>query len=118
MIKALDSKQGKTTLKVTALVDGKTVLSPTEYAVKVDELTGSVYIVTTEKGVTLPTISVLGESFVLNESLLGDYDISLHRLRFSGKGKTIKYIIEQIDDKFFGILGHSTVYKEKKPSVK
>lgn len=118
MIKALDSKQGKTTIGVTALVDGATALEPTKYAVKVQEITGTVYVVSIEEGLLLPTVSTLGESFRLNESILGDYDISLHRIRFSGKGKTIKYIIEQIDDKFFGILGYSTVYKEKKPSVK
>jgi hypothetical protein len=118
MLKAVDSKQGKTTLGVTALVDGMTAFEPTKYEVKVDDLTGSVYVVVTEEGLTLPSVSVLGESFILNESLLGDYDISLHKIRFSAKGKTIKYIIEQTDDKFFGLLGHSTVYKEKKPSVK
>lgn len=118
MIKALDSRQGKTTIGVTALVDGATALEPTKYAVKVQEITGTVYVVSIEEGLLLPTVSTLGESFRLNESILGDYDISLHRIRFSGKGKTIKYIIEQIDDKFFGILGYSTVYKEKKPSVK
>lgn len=118
MIKALDSRQGKTTIGVTALVDGATAIEPIKYAVKVEEITGTVYVVAVEEGLTLPTVSVLGDSFRLNESLLGDYDISLHRIRFSGKGKAIKYIIEQIDDKFFGILGYSTVYKEKKPSVK
>ena len=118
MLKAVDSKEGKTTLGVTILVDGQTVFEPTKYEVKVDELTGTVYLVSVEEGITLPSISALGESFVLSESLLGDYDISLHRVRFSGKGKAIKYIIEQTDDKYFGLLGHSTVYKEKKPSVK
>lgn len=118
MLKAVDSKEGKTTLGVTILVDGQTVFEPNKYEVKVDELTGTVYVVSVEEGVTLPSVSSLGESFVLNESLLGDYDVSLHRVRFSGKGKAIKYIIEQTDDKYFGLLGHSTVYKEKKPSVK
>lgn len=118
MLKAVDSKEGKTTLGVTILVDGQTVFEPNKYEVKVDELTGTIYLVSVEEGITLPSISALGESFVLSESLLGDYDISLHRVRFSGKGKAIKYIIEQTDDKYFGLLGHSTVYKEKKPSVK
>lgn len=118
MLKAIDSKEGFTKLRVTVLVDGATIVDPITYIVDVDPDTQSVYVRTEVEDMLLPTISELGNGFVLDKSLLGDYDISLHKLKFSGKGKTIKCIIEQIDDKFFGLLGYSVIYKEKKPSVK
>lgn len=118
MLKAIDSKEGFTKLRVTVLVDGATILDPISYIVDVDPDTQSVYVRTEIEDILLPTITELGNSFMLDKSLLGDYDISLHRLKFSGKGKTIKCIIEQLDDKFFGLLGYSVIYKEKKPSVK
>lgn len=119
MIKVLDSKEGPTKLRVTALVDGNPVINPEKYLVSVDENTGAVsYEIVLEDNILVPSISTLGEAMVLGETLLSDYQISLHRIKFSGKGKSIKYIVEQEDDKFFGILGYASVYKEKKPSVK
>ena len=119
MVKVLDSKQGPTKLRVTALVDGNPVINPEKYLVSVDEQTGEVsYEIVLEDNIIVPSISTLGEAMVLGETLLSDYQISLHRIKFSGKGKAIKYIVEQVDDKFFGLLGFASVYKEKKPSVK
>jgi len=132
MIKTLNSREGKTGLMVTVDVDGAYVVNPEKYTVNVDPITGTVsvqyfnkdgaingeYAIELLENVSIPTIATLGKSFEVGEALLGDYDISLHKIKYSGKGKTVKYIIEQVDDKFFGILGHSTIYKEKKPSVK
>ena len=132
MIKTLNSKEGKTGLMVTVIVDGAYIVNPEKYVVAVDPVTGTVsvtyynkegaisgkYDIEELENVSIPTIATLGDSFELGNAVLGDYDISLHKIKYSGKGKTVKYIVEQIDDKFFGILGHSTIYKEKKPSVK
>lgn len=118
MIKVIDSKEGSTGLRVTAMVDGIDKVNPISYNIGIDDETEEVYVREVANEDFVPTITKLGTGFILKESLLGDYDISLHKIRLSGKGKTIKYIIEQVDDKFFGILGFSTVYKEKKPSIK
>lgn len=135
MLKVMDSHEGKTGLLVTVIVDGAYIVNPEKYEVTVDEETGEVhveyftkdnvirglnvnYTIETLENVKLPTVTELGKSFILGSAKLGDYDISLHKIKYSGKGKTVKYIIEQVDNKFFGILGHSTVYKEKKPAVK
>ena len=135
MLKVMDSHEGKTGLLVTVIIDGAYAVNPEKYEVTVDETTGEVhveyftkdnvirglntnYTIETLENVKLPTTTELGKSFVLGSAKLGDYDISLHKIKYAGKGKTVKYIIEQVDNKFFGILGHSTIYKEKKPAVK
>lgn len=119
MLKVLNSKQGDTGLMVTVMVDGQEVVDPLHIEVIVEDITGTVIPERElQTNIAVPTIATLGESFKLGKTVLGNYEISLHRIKFSGKGKTIKYIIEQSDDKFFGVLGYATVYKEKKPSVK
>lgn len=118
MLKVIDSKDGPTGLRVFANIDGIDKINPISYNIGVDDNTGEVYVREVANEEFIPTITKLNSGFILNQALLGDYDISLHKIRLLGKGKTIKYVIEQVDDKFFGILGYSTVYKEKKPSIK
>lgn len=118
MLKVIDSKDGSTGLRIYANIDGIDKVNPISYNIGIDDETNEVYVREVANEDFIPTITKLNSGFILNQTLLGDYDISLHKIRLLGKGKTIKYVIEQVDDKFFGILGYSTVYKEKKPSVK
>lgn len=97
-------------LFMTVKVDNYDVLTPSKSFAFVNELGEVEYVVNSDPNVVLITSAFLGE-LELGTTPLGEITQKVHKLSFSGKGKNIKFIIEQQTDSSFGIISIGYLYK-------
>jgi hypothetical protein len=97
---------------VEITIDGVSILSTDKSYAKVDEFGNAVWVESDVPNIELPSGTALG-SWILGESPFGGAEMSLCKLRLSGKGRRIRLQVAHEEAKACHILGLGFIFKSK-----